>query len=197
MLKRKFGATAGLAACFGLLIAGAVQGDEGSGRHRGDDQKDFALEVIQGYRISPVPLNLIGKNRELVGLGSYIVNAHGGCNDCHTYPAFAQGGDPYQGQPTAINSPQYLTGGRQFGPFTSRNLTPDLSGKPAGLTFDEFEHVLRTGAEPDRPPGSHLPPILQVMPWPVYSQMTRRDMRAIYEYLSAIPSRPDNPAPGP
>ena len=197
MLKRTFGATAGLSACLGLFLAGAVHGDEGSDRNKGDDQKDNAYEVSLGFRISPVPLNLIGKNRELVGLGSYIVNAQGGCNDCHTYPNYAPGGDPYQGQPLAINSSQFLTGGRQFGPFTSRNLTPDLKGRPAGLTFDEFEHVIRTGDEPDRPAGSHLPPILQVMPWPVYANMTKRDLRAIYEYLSAIPSRPDNPAPGP
>jgi hypothetical protein len=78
MFKRKFGATAGLSACLGLLLAGAVQGDEGSGKNKGDDQKDNANEIALGYRISPVPLNLIGKNRELVGLGSYIVNAQGG-----------------------------------------------------------------------------------------------------------------------
>ncbi len=197
MLNRTFGATAGITACLGLLLTGAVQGDEGQGKNKGEDQKDTAYEAILGYRISPVPLNLIGKNRELVGLGSYIVNAQSGCNDCHTHPSYAPGGDPYQGQPMAINTSQFLTGGRQFGPFTSRNLTPDLKGHPAGLTFDEFENVMRTGAEPDRPPGSHLPPILQVMPWPSYSQMTKRDLRAVYEYLSAIPSRPDNPAPSP
>lgn len=26
------------------------------------------------------------------------------------------------------------------------------------------------------------------MPWPVFQSMTDRDLRAIYEYLSAIPS---------
>jgi hypothetical protein len=38
---------------------------------------------------------------------------------------------------------------------------------------------------------------LQVMPWPVYGKMSDRDLRAIYEYLRAIPSLPDNPNPGP
>jgi hypothetical protein len=28
------------------------------------------------------------------------------------------------------------------------------------------------------------------MPWPVYGKMINRDLRAIYEYLRAIPSRP-------
>jgi len=30
-------------------------------------------------------------------------------------------------------------------------------------------------------------PLLQVMPWPAYSNMNPRQIRAIYEYLSAIP----------
>jgi hypothetical protein len=35
------------------------------------------------------------------------------------------------------------------------------------------------------------------MPWPTYSKMSDRDLRAIYEYLSAIPcleGDPGNPA---
>jgi hypothetical protein len=31
---------------------------------------------------------------------------------------------------------------------------------------------------------------LQVMPWPVFRNITDRDMRALYEYLRAIPSVP-------
>ncbi len=146
--------------------------------------------VAVGYRINPVELNLRGKNRFLVGLGSYLVNAGGGCNDCHTHPSFAPGGDPFQGETEIINIEQFLAGGRQFGPITSANITPDENGRPAGLTFEEFEHLLRTGREPS---GE----ILQVMPWNVYGNLTRMDLRAIYEYLSAIPSLPDNPNPGP
>jgi hypothetical protein len=55
------------------------------------------------------------------------------------------------------------------------------------LTLEEFETVLRTGRDPDNP--SH---ILQVMPWPVLGKMTDHDIRAVYEYLRAIPSLPDN-----
>jgi len=42
--------------------------------------------ILQGFEIAPVPLDLIDKNPLLVGLGSYIVNAQGACNDCHTAP---------------------------------------------------------------------------------------------------------------
>lgn len=136
-------------------------------------------------------MSLRHKNPELVGLGSYLVNAAGGCNDCHTRPSYLPGGDPFQGEAPIINAEQYLTGGRQFGPFTSKNLTPDEHGRPAGLTWEEFEHVIRTGRDPDD--ANH---ILQVMPWPVYANLTDRDLRAIYEFLRAIPSQPDNPNPG-
>jgi hypothetical protein len=156
-----------------------------------DDQSDRS-RVRQGFAISPVPLSLRKKNRELVGLGSYLVNAAGGCNDCHTRPNFMAGGDPYQGQATVINAEEYLTGGRQFGPFTSANLTPDQDGRPAGLTWEAFQNVIRTGRDPDDPSK-----ILQVMPWPIYANLTDRDLRAIYEFLRAIPAKPDNPNPGP
>ena len=150
-------------------------------------------EVRQAFAINPVPLNLAGKNRALVGKGSYIVNSSG-CNDCHTHPSYLPGHDPFAGQPEKINADQYLTGGRQFGPFiTSANLTPDASGRPAGLTYDEFVSLLRTGHDPDAPPGT----LLQVMPWPVFGKKTDNDLRAVYEYLSAIPSKPNNPHPGP
>lgn len=138
--------------------------------------------IQRGFQIAPVPLNLKGRNRALVGLGSYIVNAQAGCNDCHTNPPYAPGGDPFEGEPEQINVDGYLAGGTAFGPFISANITPDDHGLPAGLTFQEFKAVLRTGHDPDEP-GE----LLQVMPWPVYGKMTDRDIKAIYEYLSAIP----------
>ena len=42
---------------------------------------------------------------------------------------------------------------------------------------------MRTGKDPDNP-GQ----VLQVMPWPVYQTMSDHDLRAVYEYLSAIPA---------
>ena len=139
--------------------------------------------IARGFAIAPVPLNLRGKNRAFVGLGSYIVNAQGGCNDCHTNPQFAPGGDPFLGQPMKINAERYLAGGRPFGPnLVSANITPDENGLPAGLTFPEFLNLMRTGRDPDDP-GE----ILQVMPWPVFAQMRWADLRAIYEYLRAVP----------
>jgi len=149
--------------------------------------------VKQGLAIAPVHLDLHGKNRALVGLGSYIVNAVSECNDCHTRPHYLAGGNPFNGEDEQPNMLNHLTGGNQFGPFTSVNLTPDANGLPAGLTLPAFIHLLRTGETDDHP---QFGPLLQVMPWPTFRKMTDRDLAAIYEYLRAIPSRPDNPNPG-
>ena len=152
-------------------------------------------QVKQGLAIAPVFLNLRGKNRALVGLGSYLVNAVSECNDCHTRPYYVLGGSPFHGDPEQVNTLDYLTGGNQFGPFTSANITPDpVTGLPAGLTLADFLHLMRTGETDDHPA---LGPLMQAMPWPTFRKMTDRDLRAIYEYLSAIPSRPDNTNPGP
>jgi hypothetical protein len=179
-----------------------------------DDEKDPRIE--QGFDIAPVPLNLEGKNRRLVGLGSYIVNAQADCDGCHSAGVrteFAMGGNPYFGQPEKVNPATYLGGGRDFGELVpppgigsahiiSRNLTPTpKTGLPEGdHTFEEFLTIFRTGKGFDHlhptctgAPNSGCVPkpfdgdLLQIMPWPLYQHMTDHDIRAIYEYLKAIP----------
>lgn len=192
----------------GVLIAGMFIS---SPRGRADDRGDAAdSRIQQGFDIAPVPLNLEGKNRALVGLGSYLVNL-GNCNDCHSAgPAtqFVPGGNPFFGQPKQINPKTYLGGGRDFGALVpgsahirSRNLTPGKTGLPEGdHTFPEFLQILRTGVDVDHlhptcsgavNPGCIPPPfdgdLLQIMPWPNDQSLTDRDIRAIYEYLRAIP----------
>lgn len=138
--------------------------------------------IQEGLSLSPVTLNTSGKDMSQVGLGSYLINASGGCSDCHTNPAYAVGGNPYQGQPETINAAHYLAGGDAFGPSTcSRNLTPDTNGLPAGLTQAQFIAELQTGIDP----GTGK--LLQVMPWPVFGKMNSDDLAAIYVYLTAIP----------
>jgi hypothetical protein len=164
---------------------------------------DSESRIQRGFAIAPVKLNLKGKNRELVGLGSYLVNATGDCNGCHAGPSasdptvtaeYAPGGDPFQGQPAVVNKAAYLAGGTLlFGPFIPRNLTPDKTGRPeGGASFEEFLGILRTGIDPDRA-HPQFGPFLQVMPWPTFHNMTDHDIRAIYEYLSAIPCLEGDP----
>jgi len=201
------------------LIASLQAPRVSAGPESDRDQDESKVQI--GLDIAPVPLNLHGKDRRLVGLGSYIVNAHADCNGCHSQgPAteYLGPGNPYLLTPPKgpytgtqhVNPATYLGGGRDFGPFGSklellhlyaRNLTPDKTGRPeGGHTFEEFVTILRTGKDYDlvhpnckgAPDGTCLLPpfngdLLQVMPWPVHQNMTDHDIRAIYEYLSAIP----------
>jgi hypothetical protein len=80
-MNRTYLAAAFLSALTIFSAAASAQGDS---------------QVRRGHDIAPVPLNLSGLNPALVGLGSYIVNAQGGCNDCHTSPSYAPGGKPVQ-----------------------------------------------------------------------------------------------------
>jgi hypothetical protein len=85
----------------------------------------------------------------------------------------------------------------QFGPFTSRNITPDTdTGMPAGLTFAQFKEVLRKGTDFDHL-HPQFGPLLQVMPWPVSQDMTDHDIQAIYEFLRAIPHAEPGSCSGP
>jgi hypothetical protein len=172
-----------LVALLGLAIFICIPHTWAQNKADKDEKEKGANEVKIGFEIAPVPLNLKHKDRDLVGLGSYIVNAQGGCNDCHTYPNYKDGGNPFFGEPEQINTDHYMAGGRPFGPVVSRNITPTLTtGRPADLTADEFRELMRTGHDPDNPSY-----VFQVMPWPIYGKMTDHDLRAIYEYLSAIP----------
>lgn len=138
------------------------------------------------------------------------------CHSAGTATEFAPGGNPYfkGNQPVVINQASYLGGGRTFAsqvagatpPIVSRNLTPDKTGLPVGgRTFAEFQYILQTGADLD-----HVHPncsdttitasstcfpaklsfdgnLLQIMPWASLRHMTEHELRAIYEYLSAVP----------
>jgi hypothetical protein len=168
------------AALFVLVLASTIFSTD-TAAQSGDSR------IQRGFELAPVELNMKGLNPAMVGLGSYIVNAQGGCNDCHTNPPYAEGGDPFFGQTEEINAEGYLAGGTVFGPFTSRNLTPRASdGRPAGLTLEQFLEVMHKGTDfKNRHPM--ISPLLQVMPWPVYGKMSDRDLQAVYEYLEAIP----------
>jgi len=80
-----------------------------------------------------------------------------------------------------VNDVGYLAGGVDFGPVTSANLTPDVNGRPEGLTLEQFQIAIRTGHDPVRNDN------LAVMPWPYYRHMTGRDLDAIYAFLNSIP----------
>lgn len=137
--------------------------------HANDD--DDQSRIIIGLEIAPVPLNLEGKDIAKVGLGSYLVNAVGDCNGCHSsnapplylYP-YSTGGNPYFKQPQKIDPSVYLAGGENFGTvgtptgpngysgpaIITRNLTPDKTGLPeGGHTLAQFKQIMRQGTDYD------------------------------------------------
>lgn len=169
-----------------ILTAAIVAGALAYAMLPANAQSYLSNRAAIGYRINPAsPLNLSHQDPQSVGLGSYWVNGMAGCNDCHSAAPYAAGGNPFLGQVKKINKATYLNGGACFGPIESRNITPDVNGRPAGLTLKQFLNVMRTGDDPENP-GT----LLQVMPWPDFQNLTNRDLSAIYSYLSAIPSLP-------
>ena len=194
-MKRASGiACVALVFVVGLGLLKASPKDDPKAKNDPKADQDSDSRIRRGLEIAPVPLDFTGLNPALVALGSYIVNAQGGCNDCHTNPSYAAGGNPFMGQPEQINVAGYLAGGTAFGPFVSRNLTPRANGRPANLTLAQFKQVFRHGTDFKDP--MMITPLLQVMPWPVYGNMSDREIEAIYEFLSAIPSLP-TPTPQP
>jgi hypothetical protein len=97
MRPKTFIKAAGIVTAFGAIVLAGMFGSSRRVRAIGDDDESSESKIRQGFEIAPVPLNLDGKNRALVGLGSYIVNAQADCNGCHSAgPAteFAPGGNP-------------------------------------------------------------------------------------------------------
>jgi len=122
-----------------------------------------------------------------------------------------------------VNQATYLGGGRVFPPLVagspgttptivSRNLTPDKTGRPeGGRTYAEFREIMRTGIDLDHQHPNCSDPtvtastscfplnlpwdgdLLQIMPWPELRHLTELELRAIYEYLSAVPCNPGPP----
>jgi hypothetical protein len=99
MTRSRFLKIAGVITAFAAIILAGMLNSKRV-RARDDDGGDEREEskIRRGFEIAPVHLNLEGKNRALVGLGSYIVNAVGDCNGCHSagpQTEFANGGNPY------------------------------------------------------------------------------------------------------
>ena len=219
MTHTRFLKTAGVITAFAaIIVAGMVNNSRNVTAHDDDDDREDA-RIRRGFEIAPVQLNFDKKDYRLVGLGSYLVNAVGDCNGCHSAgptTEFTKVGNPYFLSPpftgrVEINTATYLGGGRDFGPvgsvphLYSRNLTPDKTGLPeGGRTYEQFVEIMRHGTDldqihpnctaPGTPANCFEPPFngefLQVMRWPSFTHMTDHELQAIYEYLKAVPCNP-------
>src|SRR5256886_13846165 len=83
MTSRRFAkAAAGVAAFAAIIFAGMLSSTPRVKATRDDDEERNDSRVHRGLEIAPVPPNMDGKNRALVGLGSYIFNEHVPCKGC-------------------------------------------------------------------------------------------------------------------
>jgi hypothetical protein len=151
------------------------------------------LRVQKGFAIAASQHITLDQDVPSQGLGSYLVTVSS-CNDCHTQPSYAPGGSPFLRQAKQVNLSNYLAGGNLFttpaGNFCSANITPQQgTGLPAGLTRDQFVHVIKTGCDPQAENfnDSQTCGLLNVMPWPNFQNYRINEISAIYDYLSALP----------
>lgn len=147
-----------------------------SAANNGDSEQHL---ITIGLTLAPDFLNLTGADLNLVGLGSFIVNAQADCNGCHVSDGaneYVPNGNPYflipNNKPLKFNQKTYMAGGSNFGPvgpgivkdatsplfggpglgpnIISRNLTPDYTGYPeGGNDFSTFLMIMRTGHDFD------------------------------------------------
>ena len=85
-----------------LLVVGLGLGF-GMSQTSAQSENNGQSEIQRGLSIAPVPLDMTGKSRGLVGLGSYYVNGVSDCVGCHS------------------GASGHLGGGNSFGPVFSRN----------------------------------------------------------------------------
>jgi hypothetical protein len=157
-----------------LVIAGLSMitpaGKADNDNNGSQDEKQMIQTGLSTAVQSGIVLTMSGKDSDMVGLGSYLVNVAADCNGCHTADPsteFAAGGNPYLlhgltpplfNGTKKVNPKTYLGGGSDFGSFgaganaeiISRNLTPDKTGLPeGGNTLTDFMQIMKTGADLD------------------------------------------------
>ncbi len=107
----------------------------------------------------------------LLAHGEYLVENVVLCGDCHT-PMLPEGG---------WDATRKLQGATLQVPPPMASLAPQLAGRPAGYTEEQFVSFIQTGVRPD---GSHARP-----PMPPY-RLNERDARAVAAYITSLPVAP-------
>lgn len=174
---------------------------------------------ILGFEFGKLPTTESANRytRTQIQRGSYLVNAIGGCNDCHTPKEMTPHGPALDmkmflaGAPSDEKVPPIPKGlgkkghwvllgtmdGTTFaGPWGvsfAANLTPDTATGIGGWTERMFIKAMRKGKF-----WGTGRPLLPPMPWEEIGRMSTNDLRDIFAYLMSIrPVRNEVPNPVP
>lgn len=142
--------------------------------------------VLRGFTIQPLAqpdLSALPANEQsLFGRGSYLVNAVGRCNECHTNP-------PRDRVTLKINTAAYLSGGMVFSAPAplKRSMSRNLCGETNGYTapFTDFAVTFASGLRS----GVPSEPIAWPMPLWALGGLTTHDLEAVFTYLRHVPRR--------
>lgn len=77
MKTRQFTKTLGTVVAFGAIVLALSNLS-----HVKAESEESRSRI--GLKVARVPLNMAGKDPELVGYGSYLVNVAANCNECHS-----------------------------------------------------------------------------------------------------------------
>src|SRR5262245_46785430 len=130
-----------------------------------------AQRKLAAHYDNPVQADLkVAGTPEQIERGKYLVGTMPGCAGCHA------------ANPAA--NPPLLDGNRMaeltaLGEFYAPNLTP--GGPLKGWTDQQFLRTTREGVDP----SNHQ--LAETMPWRQFGRATDDDLRALYEYIKALP----------
>jgi len=144
-----------------------------------ESSSDFPMNFI----INTIPAKPQHQTRpaptDVLASGAYLANA-AGCIECHTQVDKGQ-----------IKKDLAFSGGREFAfpngsLVRSTNLTPDKTGI-GSWTEEQFVQRFKAYSDsgyvaPTVPKGEFN----SIMPWTMYSKMTKEDLAAIYQYLKTV-----------
>ena len=143
-------------------------------------EPDFPMSLLINTIPKPANLSTRPEAKDLIKYGAYLFNA-ATCGDCHTVK---KRGKPVKGMELAGGFEFPMFGG---GIVRSANITPDME---TGIgTWSESDFITRFKTYADsayQPPSVAEGDFNTIMPWTMYGQLDRQDLKAIYQYLRTV-----------